>query len=258
MERAARRGDIKFDMDGLKETADDILEGVAEAGSRIRYDAADRFRDEVVGRIQEAIRLGHQNPQYRSSLMTILFILRKYTQKVSLAASAIPSDASITVNKPTIEVDIHLMRTLGDLKTLLERCASGTSLDPLLGSLESLIVHVSTATIETTAKNNLQEFFTDLGTWFDTALTHTEYAISREGTSSLEMIYNRARTLLTNFNTPWSQDLHLLSSLTDSFIAALSHDRAITRLMNAFDAFSVHLKNLRRDALTASVRAHRK
>jgi hypothetical protein len=70
--------------------------------------------------------------------------------------------------------------------------------------------------------------------------------------SHLSNIYTRAHILLTDSSTPWAQDLHTLSSLSDAFLTAYSRDRASTRFANA------HVRKYRGDVLTASARAQRK
>ncbi|KIM78340.1 hypothetical protein PILCRDRAFT_824550, partial [Piloderma croceum F 1598] len=220
-------------------------------------DNFDKLKDEFVDRVQETIIRAHKTPQYRSALRTMIKVIRKYTTKLSLAASSIPQGSPITID-PTIDLDRHVARALLDLKILLERCASGTPLDPFLAALKSFVIHISTAPNDTSITTDIEEFFSDLGRWLDASLCRLEYVTSQEGISSLENLYTRARTLLTDTSTPWAQDFGKLSFLADSFIIALTHDRALTRFMNALDAFSVHARNLRRDALKASVRTHQK
>ena len=219
----------------LREASGFVWEGMGETGGD---DIADRPRDEVVTRIQQAFILAHQNPEHVSALRMILTILRKYTAKFTL----------ITVTEPAVDLDAHLTRALDDLKILLERSASRTPLDPLLTSLRSLITHLTTDPPE--VNSELHAFFTDIGSWIDNALDHSEYVTSQKGTSSLRDLYTRARTLLGDSDVAGpSQDIRDISSLTSSFTAALSQDRALTRLTSALDAFSVDMKNLRHDAL---------
>lgn len=255
VEKAAKRGDVR--LEETKEKMGDAWARLENIGGGTGNDNFDKLKDEFVDRVQETIIRAHKNPQYRSALRTMIKIIRKYTTKFSLTASSIPQGSPITIES-TIDLDRHVARALLDLKILLERCASGTSLDPFLAALKSFVIHVSTTPNDTSTTTDIGKFFSDLGRWLDASLSRLEYVTSQEGISSLGNLYTRARTLLTDTSTPWAQDVRQLSSLADSFIIALSHDRALTRFTNALDAFSIHARNLRRDALTASARTHQK
>jgi hypothetical protein len=197
-------------------------------------------RDEVVVSVQKALRLAHRDPEHISALRTILAIIRKYATKLT----------PTTTIETTVDLDAHLTRALDDLKILLERAASGTSLDPLLASLQSFVKHLTTDPPE--VNSDLHAFFTDLGSWFDAVLDRSEYVISLEGTSSLQELCDRARTLLTNPDVAGpSQDIRQILSFTSSFTSALSHDRALMRLTSTLDAFSIDMETLQQDALIA-------
>jgi hypothetical protein len=223
--------------DQIKETGAFVWEGMGEAGGD---NTADRLRDEIVTRVQQTLLLAHRDPDHISALRTMLAIIRKYSSEFT----------PTTAIKPTVDLDIHLTRAFDDLKILLERGASGTSLDPLIASLRSFMKHLTTDPPE--VNSDLHAFFTDLGSWFDAALDRAEYITSREGTSLLQDLYDRARMLLTDSEIEGpSQDMRQMSSFTSSFVSALSHDRALTRLTNALDALSVDTETFRQDALTA-------
>ena len=229
MEKAAGAGYF----DDVRETGAFVLEGLSE-------EAADKLKGEVVKKVQQTLALAHQDPEYTSALRTILTILRKYTDKIQ----------TTTAVEPTIDLDEHFERSLDNLKVLLERSASGTSLDPLLAGLRSFIRHLTTDPPEVNAV--LQEFFKDLGGWFDNAINQPEYVTSAESTSSLQDLFTRSQALITDPDVAGpSQDIYNITSLTSSFTTDLSHDRALTRLTNVLDSISVDAKGLRQDALTA-------
>jgi len=71
----------------------------------------------------------------------MLKTIRKYTTKFLLAASSV---SPITI-EPIIDLDKHITLVLADLKIFLERCASGTALDPLLAAFRSFIIHIPMA-----------------------------------------------------------------------------------------------------------------
>jgi len=121
-------------------------------------ESVDRLKDEVIDRVQETITRAHRNPQYRSALRTMLEIIRKYATKLSLAASSVPRDSPIRIKPPRQTCYTFIGRP----QILLECCASGTSLDPLLSAFRSFIIHISMASHDLNMKTGIQEFFSDL------------------------------------------------------------------------------------------------
>jgi hypothetical protein len=101
-------------------------------------EAINRLRDEVIQSVREALRLAHQNPQYRS-----------------------PSKQS-----SIIKLDPHLTRALGDLKILLERRVSGTYLNPLLRScFTRRVVEKSEETIKQNMDEDRRRVRSDVVDW---------------------------------------------------------------------------------------------
>lgn len=116
-------------------------------------------------------------------------------------------------------------------------------------------MNISKAPNETAT--DLQVFFADLGRWFDTALSRPEYITSRDSTKSAEELYTRAQVFLADSSSPIAQDFRNLSSLADSFISALSRDRALVCFVHSLDALSVHTSKLTQDTLVRTQRRWR-
>ena len=120
MERAALAG-ADFDMDVVKKRLGDVLTGVFEdAGAG---ESVDRLRDEVISWCKRQC----------ASLTKIL-----NTAPLSILSS--PSSANYHMWHPPSpephQSPHNPQRALADLEILLECCAFGTSLNPLLGTLE--------------------------------------------------------------------------------------------------------------------------
>ena len=141
-------------MGEAKETIDDAWADLGNIAGGTNDDSVDRLKDEVINRVRETITRAHRNPQYRSALRTMLKIIRKYTTKFLLAASSVSRDSPITI-EPIIDLDKHITLVLADLKVFLERCASGTALDPLLAAFRSFI-HISMASHDSKMKTDIQ------------------------------------------------------------------------------------------------------
>jgi hypothetical protein len=153
VERATKRGEVH--LREAKETIDDAWAGLGNIAGGTDDDSVDRLEDEVIDRVQETITRAHRNPQYRSALRTMLKIIRKYTTKFLLTASSVPRDSPITI-EPIIDLDKHITLVLADLKIFLERCASGTALDPLLAAFRSFVIHISMASHDSKMKTDIQ------------------------------------------------------------------------------------------------------
>jgi hypothetical protein len=144
-----------------------------------------------------------------------------------------------------------------DFKILLERLASGRSLDPLLSTFKAAIADVLDAPNETSSE--VKRYFADLGRWFERALAEPQFVASRLGTRTLEELYDAGRLLLASeANAQWAQDVRLLVAEAQSFMEALKSDTATQRLAKSVQDVSSALRALVQDTVTSGASAQRR
>ncbi|KAL1941942.1 hypothetical protein VTO73DRAFT_6472 [Trametes versicolor] len=227
-----------------------VADGMREIAVKVQQDSPDAAKDAVIRRLQEAMEQAHRNPSFQAALLTILALFRKYAAKVRSAA-----EAAATAEAPTIELtpivwaDPPLARALVDLKNLLERIASGHSLDALLAALGAVISDAVEVPAEAISDSDnraaLREWFAALGTWLDTALADPAYATSEAGHADASKLYDRARAQLEEARSDpqaeWVQHLHSLLGEADAYLSALSQDRTTRTVTDALSALSAAL-----------------
>src|ERR1700753_2422191 len=137
----------------------------------------------------------HSSPKYKAALRTIPTLLQKYTERVSELASAATADVSgggIGI-EAKFWTDESLSIVLADAKILLERAASGRSLDTLLQTLRTCVQGF----IDSLADSGTAQYFVTFGDWIDQALNDPKYAASRAGRQMIDELYDRGRTLFS-------------------------------------------------------------
>ncbi|KZT29508.1 hypothetical protein NEOLEDRAFT_1238916 [Neolentinus lepideus HHB14362 ss-1] len=243
LEDVARK--LQQDMEAVREVA-------GEREERLKREGPERVREDAILRLQQTMVAVHRNPQYRQAFQTILFILTKYANKLNSMSATLStaasqsSEAHVTIT-PVVWADEHVAAALSDLRVLLERFASGSSLDSVLRLLNQTINHLSSPDNEES-----KMFLTRIGKWIDTALGDASYAVSEEGTLVLEGLYNNGRNLLAEeSNKLWAQDLRGLSEETHKFIAALQEDKTTQQFFASLDTLSSDFAQLTTDALTS-------
>ena len=157
------------------------------------------------------------------------------------------TDPDAIVVKPVISVDDKAEVALSDLKILLERAASGHSLDPLLDDLSAATTDILTAPAE--IGDELRDYLSRIANWFDLALSHPEFAISMVGLRSAERLYDRGRILFTTSGARWAQDIRRLMNHADEFVQALRTNRGMVRFIRAIDDFSSDVVQFGHDAV---------
>jgi hypothetical protein len=191
-----------------------------------------------------------ETPAYRSAMLTLLLIARKYTTKLAQLSASLASapsslasaDAPPVELKPILWTDPHLSRALADLQALVERAASGYPLDPLLGLLQRTAADVLAAPAESEVET--RRWFADAAGWLDAALRRAGYAGSAEGTRAAEALYDRARALFAARDaqgqpaTRVGRDAQAILQQADALLGALASDGATRRLLGAADALA--------------------
>jgi len=180
----------------------------------------------------------HSSPKYKGALRTIFTLLQKYSEGVSKVASAATTDVSggekteIRV-EPKLWTDESLSIVLADVRILLERVASGRSLDPLIQTLRACVQDF----VDSLAGSGLTEYFADFGNWVDRSLNDPKYSASRAGRQKVDELYDRGRTLFSE-DTKFGQDLRSLFRLAEDFLHGISHDTGTNRIIRAIDKLS--------------------
>lgn len=180
----------------------------------------------------------HSSPKYKAALRTIFALLQKYSERISEVASVTSTDvaggekAGVRV-EPWVQTDESLSTVLGDLKVLLERAASGHSIDPLLETLHACFQDF----VGSLADSGLTKYFADLKKWVDQSLNDPKYTSSRAGRQMVNELYDRGHTLFSE-DTKFGQDLRLLFRLAEDFLHEISQDRATSRVVHAIDKLS--------------------
>ncbi|KAF8189924.1 hypothetical protein K438DRAFT_1676518 [Mycena galopus ATCC 62051] len=247
--------------EGLKGKAQESYSGlqrsVGHAHSNLGTlgdESAEQIRDIVVGRVQEIVVQTHSNPDHQAAMSTIFILLQKYSEKLTAVAESAEQPVAINTQ---VDVSAPLYDAAVDFKILLERFASGRSLDPLLRMFKTAIVDVLDAPNETGTE--VKRYLGDLGRWFERALAEPQFATSRLGTRTLEQLYDAGRFLLASeSNSQWAQDLRLLMTEAQSFIHGLESDLATQRLIKAIQSMLAAVRGLAQDALSLGTSTQKK
>jgi hypothetical protein len=150
-----------------------------------------------------------------------------------------------------VSIDEPITVALSDLKTLLERAASGVSLDPFLSTLSATTTSIISAPAET--GHQLRAYFSLIAAWLDRALSQPGYAASRAGTRTVEHLYDSGRALIASSNAQWAQDVRNLIDRTEEFVTALKTNRATNRFVQALDTLSVDAAQFGQEAIKSGV-----
>ncbi|KAJ6590538.1 hypothetical protein DFH09DRAFT_207053 [Mycena vulgaris] len=208
-------------------------------------ESPEKVRDLVVGRVQEIILQAHQNPQHQAAIRTILIILNKYSGKLSALAES--TDEPVTIDAQ-IEVSPPFYEAVVDFKILLERLASGRSLDPLLHAFKAAVGDIINAPNETST--DVKRYFGELSRWVERALAEPQFAASRLGARTAEELYDTGRLLLASeANAQWAQDVRSLVAESQFFVQALESDAATQRLVKSLHGILTAIRGLAQDAV---------
>ncbi|KAI0699901.1 hypothetical protein C8T65DRAFT_831795 [Cerioporus squamosus] len=235
-----------------------VSQQIDELRERIQHQSPDELKAAVIRRLQEAIARAHSQPSFQCALRTILTISRKYAAKVRVAASVASSAEAPSIKvTPLVWADPSLSRALVDLKVLLERAASGYSLDPLLEALQAVVLDIVTAPTdalsESPNKTAMREWLSALGDWLDRALDDPSFASSKIGQVRVEFLYDEARRIVDrSFSDPdsqWIQHIRTLIGEVDAFAVALQKDRTTQKLVGALSKLAISFKDVATTAL---------
>ncbi|KAF9650948.1 hypothetical protein BDM02DRAFT_3184891 [Thelephora ganbajun] len=222
------------------EAASSTVQVMSLVGDKV----TDQTKNIVINRIQETMIRAHSSPKYKSALRTILVLLQKYSERVSEVVSPATVDvtgveqAEIRL-EPKFWTDESLSIVLADVKILLERFASGNSLDPLIRTLRACVQDL----VSSLAGSGLTEYFADFGSWVDQSLNDPKYSVSRAGHQKVDDLYERGHTLFSE-DTEFGQDIRSLFRLAEDFLHGISQDRTTNWVIGAMDKLSADSANL--------------
>ncbi|KAL5523594.1 hypothetical protein ACEPAG_7767 [Sanghuangporus baumii] len=197
-------------------------------------------KEAMLDRIEDIFRRAQASPQYNSALRTLLYVFRKYAERVSIASTALSETAQSSSEEPSIQLiapvivpDPRFSRALEDLRLILERFASGKSLEPSLQALFKTIHDISAVTADSDG-SDAQAFFREVGSWLDTALANPTFVNSRAGRDTASRLYDEASSLMSK-DTQLSENIRVLLDEVTAFVEAIKSDRTTGKLIQALD-----------------------
>ncbi|KAL5485387.1 hypothetical protein ACEPAI_8029 [Sanghuangporus weigelae] len=197
-------------------------------------------KEAMLDRIEDIFRRAQASPQYNSALRTLLYVFRKYAERVSIASIALSDTAQSSSEEPSIQLiapvivpDLRFSRALEDLRLILERFAGGKSLEPSLQALFKTIHDISAVSADSDG-SDVQAFFREVGSWLDTALANPSFVNSRAGRDAASRLYDEASLLLSK-DTQLSENIRVLLDEVTAFVEAIKSDRTTSKLFQALD-----------------------
>ncbi|PAV18515.1 hypothetical protein PNOK_0535700 [Pyrrhoderma noxium] len=231
----------------------------AEPSSRMKEIKVEypSLKVDFIERIEKVFSQAQASPKSNAALRTLLFLIRKYAERVEVVSSAVcdaskdlkEGESRISVVAPLIIPDPKFKQLLEDLKTLLERFAGGKSLDTLLDRLFEFIHHalhpsnVKGEEGEESKGDEIRQYINRIGLWLDDALLDPKFVTSEQGRRTASELYDQGFSILQNQND-LSNDLSRLLDETRSFAGALTNNRSTTKLFRAIDTFQTDTREL--------------
>ncbi|KAG5654547.1 hypothetical protein H0H81_000072 [Sphagnurus paluster] len=279
VERAANTdlGSINILASQVGEAASDTLEAIDKAKDQPQSQVQNATRDIFIAQVQNFLSRAHQDPRALDALRILLHIVSKYARKLSNVVDIITSEAQASGTVPATHITPkhETLQLWMDLKTLLQRLASGHSLDPVLKTLELTIRSVIMDPVAAVSSDrypmpgnepdsDLNQYLQSVHQWLSRALSPTpesqpHYATSSAGTRALENLYDGGRNIyLSSSSTAWNQHLHDFLEACDAYTTALTKDRSTARLLRAFSKFQSDLSDITSRPLGLATYARRR
>ncbi|KAG6813056.1 hypothetical protein H0H92_014328 [Tricholoma furcatifolium] len=258
---AAGSVEMTANMDGgcssiLPQKVEEAIKGVREADEEASTQERDEdtIKDMFIARVQDFIVRSQQDPQSLNALKTLLNILRRYIRQLSRLFTAL-TESTTGRTGVCVSPEPETVQFFRDAKILLERLASGHSLNPLLLSVAEIVSAIPDdiqAASTSPMDPQVQQYLSTVNDWLNRALSQERplYATSRSGTRALENIYDDTQILFTSSTatSSFTRSLHDLVDAYDSYITAISEDRTTSRLINA-----VSIRRAKKDELVQDV-----
>ncbi|KAK0491643.1 hypothetical protein IW261DRAFT_1556785 [Armillaria novae-zelandiae] len=232
----------------VREVADNANAAAAFVQNTKHRDSSDTPRlhtddpqpDSAAEGIQAMLVEAHQDPRYTAALKTLLSLLEKYL--------SIYQELGAMLSQPSPPVSMF-NSIAADTKILLERLASGKSLDPLCAAMNNLMAAVTSAPGEDHTVVQLRDYLTDLRGYLVRSYSDLSYVKSIRCRTDISQMIHRGRIILKAAHRTENL-LEISTAEAQTFISALSKDHTTVRLLRAFTTLSKDIQ----DYLT-SVRA---
>ncbi|VDB88820.1 unnamed protein product [Peniophora sp. CBMAI 1063] len=205
----------------------------------LRTETTEKLTHSFVVRVQQLVDTARSDIRYRSAMINVLTIGRKYASFLHQAAnSQHKHDGPTTALHPAFSAEPILKSFLETAKTLVERFASGYSLDAFLQRLDKVAFEIVNLPVETEAP--VRVFISDAATWLDTALRCQGYAHSKQGSETLKELYIRGTDIFGGESpSPLAADIRALNEEWEVFASRLATDRSTARFLDAIDRLRV-------------------
>ncbi|KZV72732.1 hypothetical protein PENSPDRAFT_603963 [Peniophora sp. CONT] len=229
-------------VDAAQDVKDDFTHLREEEKQRIldlRVETTDKLTHSFVVRVQQLVTTAQSDIRYRTAMITILSIGRKYASFLrQVADDPGQHDGPTSTLHPAFNAESALRSFLEKAKSLAERFASGHSLDAFLQRLDKVAFEVVNLPAGTEAP--VRAFISDTATWLDEALHRPDYARSKQGSDALGELYNRGSDIFGGDSpSPLASDIRALSDELKMFASRLATDRSTGRLLDAIDRLRV-------------------
>lgn len=187
------------------------------------------------------------SPPYNSALRVILYILRKYSARVSVIAESLSEASEATFTTPTIEViapvilpDPRFQKLLEDAQAIVERLAGGKSLDVPLQSLFQAVKRIYFVP-NGQEVSDVQLYCQKVGKWLDDALADLSYVSSRRGRVKASNLYDEGQHIFMLDETLSKLLNDFLTDVQD-IVEAIKADVTTRALLNTFDNLQHDIK----------------
>ncbi|PBK63483.1 hypothetical protein ARMSODRAFT_536097 [Armillaria solidipes] len=189
--------------------------------------------DSAAEGIQAILVEAHQDPRYTAALKTLLSLLEKYL--------SIWQELGAMLSQPSAPVS-RFNSIAADTKILLERLASGKSLDPLCATMGNLMTAVTSVPGEDHTVVQLRDYLTDLRGYLARACSDFSYVKSNACRTDISQLIHRGRIILKAAHRA-ENFLGSFIGEAQTFISALSKDHTTIRLLRAFTTLSTDMHN---------------
>ncbi|TRM65962.1 hypothetical protein BD626DRAFT_486348 [Schizophyllum amplum] len=247
VESAARTTDMS--VQSLKGKAKEIVEDVRDVmqGSGTHSNGLAPMRDArtvVFDRVQLILVAAHKDPRYTQALRTFLEIIRNYTAMTRKAVDAISHMSPEDMPQDRLfHLSPHIKQLLKDVRTFLERLASGHPLANLLRLLTTLVDDTLLSPAESSVR--LRSHLAAVGRWCDMALQDPAYANSSAGMQAFGTLYDHSLALFqTDTDDPWISDLRRLVDECSVYVRLVQDDVSTKRLVQSVKTLNADFRQL--------------
>ncbi|KAH8797074.1 hypothetical protein DL96DRAFT_1008095 [Flagelloscypha sp. PMI_526] len=212
------RGEFERKMDAIKEVGSKGI-GLGQTVKEQGKDYAERSRTRVEGSLDKIIRRSLSDPDYQNAVSIIFGLARKW----------LSTQSSSTIRLDTFVDDPngYFTNSLQQLRTFIERCAAGRSLDHLQTTFEQVANTIHD-------DDDLRAFVDDYLVYAQRNVESVDYYDSQEGQRTKEELENRVREIRRG--EKWGQykeSMEKLQRELEEYQRAFASDSDFKRLHEA-------------------------